>query len=249
MKSATKQIWLALAVLGLGLCAGGRAEASIVTYVGNDNGANPGDPRPNSNAAAASFNTAASAVGSLSSTITFETATLGTFTTLNAGQGVTVNSVNNSEGVENGTSRITGYNTTAGGSKYLGVAATGNPGGYVFNFAAPIAAFGAYFTGVGTSNGTVSIGFSDGTSQSITVAGNANGGVEFLGFTDAGKLISSVSTEIRGGTGDIFGVDDVRFASVNAVPEPSTVALAMSTLPIGLAWLWKRRKGAKVVAA
>ena len=69
------------------------------------------------------------------------------------------------------------------------------------------------------------------TSQTIFLSGDfSNGGVQFAGFTDAGKFISSVTiTATVDATNDIIGVDDVRFVLANGqadVPETgSTMVL------------------------
>jgi len=136
-----------------------------------------------------------------------------------------------------------GFNTTPGGSKYIPVDSsnTNQPTDTIFNFATPINAFGAYFTGAGGTNGGLSLIFNDGSTQTIQIeASNAltGGSVRFFGFTDFGASISSIKIEVGtvgGSSDDILGVDDVRFAQVAAVPEPRTlVFMAAAALVLGL---------------
>ncbi|MFO0961149.1 MAG: PEP-CTERM sorting domain-containing protein [Isosphaeraceae bacterium] len=212
------------------------AAADPILYSGSDPGVGPGGARPNSNAAAANFGAAAALLGPVN-LINCESLPLGTFTNLVAAPGVTITSQNNAAGVVTGDDVILGYNTTAGGSRFLQDSATGDPSGFNFTFATPIQAWGAYFTGVGTSSGTVTIRFNDGTARSYTVAGSTSGGVQFWGFTDAGRSISSVSALLVGGTGDVWGLDDIRFV---AVPEPASVLMAgMGLACVG--WIARRR--------
>jgi hypothetical protein len=73
------------------------------------------------------------------------------------------------------------------------------------------------------------ITFNDGIPRSIPIPFTSNGGIAFVGFTDAGAAISSVSINTLG---DIIGLDDVRFglARPPAVPEPATIALVATAL-------------------
>ncbi|RLT20429.1 MAG: hypothetical protein DWI29_03865, partial [Planctomycetota bacterium] len=67
----------------------GISHAGVITYSASDAGAGPADPRPNSNAMAASFDSNASALGSLS-IITFESAPLDAFTNLTISPGISI---------------------------------------------------------------------------------------------------------------------------------------------------------------
>ena len=71
---------------------------------------------------------------------------------------------------------------------------------------------------------------------------NSSGGADFVGFTDAGKQISVVTLYFPQ---DVVGVDDVRFGSSQAVPEPTTLVIwsLLGSLAIGLGW-WRKRKPA-----
>jgi light-regulated signal transduction histidine kinase (bacteriophytochrome) len=98
-----------------------------------------------------------------------------------------------------------------------------------------------YITGLQTDvvpNETLT--FSDGSSQTIHTPTSINGGGAFIGFTDIGKSILSVSYNA---TNDIVALDDVRFgnASVSAVPEPSTWAMMILGFA-GLGFMAYRRE-------
>ena len=83
--------------------------------------------------------------------------------------------------------------------------------------------------------------------QTINIP-NLGSGVQFLGFTDSGKLISSITVNVQlGGTGDIIGIDDVRIV---AAPEPTSLAIfgLMGLAGAGYAG-WRRRKAGKAFGA
>lgn len=236
LKLSLKQL-LSAGCLSALLALGGSAHAAVVIFSGVDPGANSTDPRPNSIAAAAAFDAAALALGS-NNIITFESAPLGAFSSLSVASGVTLTGSDffgANQTIRNtpfGTpDRQFGYNTTAGGSNFLFL----NGGSVTFSFATPIDAFGAYITGNQSplfGQGTIT--FNDGSTQTLNLANLGDGGgVEFLGFTDAGRLISSVTiTSVR----DFIGVDDVRYGSprVNAAPDGGTSALLLGLGLVGL---------------
>jgi len=207
--------------------------AAPVPFEGTDPGAGPTSLRPNSNAAAASFDLAANAVG-VPHLINFESAPLGSFTSLVIAPGVSVTLEGtdlslNSGGIRNDTGSATlGYNTTTSGTKYLGFWPNANTpvARAIFNFDQPIAAFGSYLTGLGTAAGNLFVLFNDGSSQSIAVVGTSTGGAKFFGFTDAGAAIAQVTLELRNivNSRDIFAIDDLRYSTV---PEPTIFALAV----------------------
>ena len=231
-----------LAAIGTGLCLmAGSASAAIVTYYGNDNGAVAGGARPNANAALNSFNAAAGVGG----TINFEgvaNAVNPANVTLATGVKLTATG-NSSTGGIRSTADTTplGFNTSAVGSKWLQMrpVASGTATA-VFTFTTAINAFGAFFSDTETGfPGNITIGFNDGTAQSLGLTKGANGGgVLFFGFTDLGKSFTSVtiSTGLTNSLRDIFGIDDVRYVAAPArIPEPTTLALvALALAGLGL---------------
>lgn len=192
-------------------------------------------PHPVSGAAAASFNTAIAGLGA-SSLITFEGLPLGAFTNLSVAPGVTINGTDylgNKQTIRNTTNfppgpTLDGYNTTPGGAYFVEI--QGNT--LTFSFASPIQAFGAYFSGIQTNFFQDTVNFNDGTSQVLNIPGTGTnsftGALSFVGFTDAGASISSVTINAGNGvtTGaDFIGIDDVRFGPVTSVPEPVTLSI------------------------
>jgi hypothetical protein len=143
-------------VVFLGIVAGaaGSSQGGLVTFQGADVGAGPTSPQPMSNAAAANFYSAASALGPLS-TITFENAPLGAFSSLVVAPGVIMTGRSQSGGDQsiNNTPNDTvhpqndDFNTTSGGSQYVEVGG----GTLTLNFTTPTQFFGVYLTGVQTS--------------------------------------------------------------------------------------------------
>ncbi len=205
------------------------ASAALVTFSASDVGANSTDPRPNSNAAAASFDAAAALVGSVS-TITFESSSLGSFTTLGVAPGVSIGSnqtiVNSPVGTPD---RLFGYNTTPSGSQWLSLFG----GSITFTFSTPTRAFGAYISGLQVDGETIT--FNDGSPQSVAIP-NPGSGIAFVGFIDDVGVSSITINALN----DIVGVDDVRYLSgaSTAVPEPASVLL-MGTALLGLL-VWKK---------
>lgn len=235
----------ALAVLGASQM--NPAGAGVIVYSGLDVGAGSANPRPNSNAAAASFDTAAGALGT-NTLYTFESTALGSFSTVNLGGGVSMTSATNTGSVVNapvGTpDQLYGYNTTAGGSHFVSLLA----GSLTFNFTPGIEGFGSYISGVQLDSETIT--FFDGSTETVNVPnpGLGNGGIAFVGFTDAGQSIASVTLNFNVPSGgDIVGIDDVRVlrgGDTVVTPEPASLTL----LGLGVAGLagygWRRRKTA-----
>jgi PEP-CTERM motif-containing protein len=227
------------------LVAASGAQAAIVTFSGADDGAGPGDPRPFADAAASAFD---GAVG-LHSLITFEGLPVGNFGSLGVAPGVTA-TLSNLDSSFSGISNVDqhsptplGYNTTSGGSQFLQVAPFFNDaigGSVTFTFAQPVDAFGAYLTDTQVGfPGLITVTFSDGLSQVLPVSKNSDlGGVLFFGFTDFGASIASISynTGATDSTRDVWGIDDVRYAT--PVPEPGTLSL----LAAGAGLLLRRRR-------
>lgn len=225
-----------LPAVGLLLLSVSSLNAALVVYSASD-AANSTDPRPNSNAMAASFDAAASGFGPLS-VIDFETAPVGVFNNLAVAPGVVMDGIDitsNDQEIRNSTVAFPdgywGYNTTPAGVKFVQNAA----GDVTFTFATPIQSFGAYISG--TQLDFSSMQFNDGVAQVIPIPNpsSAVGGITFVGFTDVGQSISSVTINTLG---DITGIDDVRYGTT--IPEPSTAisVLILATLSAGL----KRRR-------
>jgi hypothetical protein len=199
-----------------------------MTYIGADPGANSTAPRLMSNAQAAAFGLAAGTLGS-PTLIDFESSPLGEFASLTPVAGVTITGsdaggynqtvVNSPFGTPD---NLFGYNTTASGSQFVSLVG----GTLSFAFADPIQAFGAYLSGLeGNVVGTQTVTFWDGGSQTVNIP-KLSGGIAFVGFTDAGKSISSLTIDVHG---DVVGVDDVRFVKApqqpgGNVPEPGSIA-------------------------
>jgi hypothetical protein len=222
--------------------SGAYAFAGIITFAGEDLNAGPGGPFTNSNAAEASFATAAGAIGNVG-TITFASAPLGAFTSLTVAPGVTASgpsglSINNVPNFPSDPS-LDGFSITPGGQYVEDEAGT-----LTFTFASPVQFFGTYLTGLQIYFAQDTITFNDGTSETIDAleagTGSSVGAVNFLGFTDAGKSISSITiTSNTGGAGiDYIGVDNVMYQTT--VPEPASIGLVLTAL-LGLFLVYRAK--------
>jgi PEP-CTERM motif len=228
-----------LAAASLVLCAGSAMAGTINTFNGLDDGAPVTGPFPNSAAAQLSLLTAATAFGP-TNTITFEGLPLG-FTTspVTVASGVTMTQAgfNIGSGILNTTfGNLNGFNTSPGGSYYVGVAENTT----TFNFAAPTNSFGFYGTGLQTdASSAIILTFNDGTSQTVDFSTlTVNGGAEYFGITDTASFSSITITAFTStpppdlppdtvGTTDSWGIDDVSYnsASTAPTPEPSSLLL------------------------
>jgi hypothetical protein len=224
MKMTRLTIRWALATLALS--GVGAASAALAIFTGSDPGAGVAGPFPNSAAAQTAFLLAAAGQGS-TSTIDFESLAPGYAANFLAATGVSVSLTGANygpgfSGISDSTiGNVWGFNTTSGGSNWLGFL----EGSATFNFDDPIAAFGFYLTGVQQSLFGTMIGvtFNNGTTQQLLVPGTANGGAAFFGFVNSGASISSLQIYEFGI--DAWGIDDVLFTRAN-VPEPSSLLLA-----------------------
>lgn len=243
MRTASKLLILGCISLGL---SSGMANASPITFIGEDVQPTPSPTvRTNSDAAHAAFVAAAAGIGSIA-TLTFETSPLGSFTNLAVAPGVTMNgtdSFGTPQTIRNTSNfpaapSLDGTNTTSGGSHFVEMVG----GNLVFTFTNPVQFFGAYLTGIQTNFFSDRITFNDGSAQSFTLAGTGTssgvGETAFFGFTDAGRSITSITiTTGDANSGDFIGVDDVSY-QVAAVPEPTTLTL----LGLGLAGVIARHR-------
>lgn len=204
-----------------------QAHASLVTFIGGDDGVSSLSQMTNSLAAAAAFNAAASGL----STIDFEGA-------LPAGVTISGGSITNNSGC----GALCGFNTTSGGQNFLSLFG----GSTTFTFAAPVSAFGFYVTGLQTNLvPQETLTFLDGSSQTINAPSAINGGGAFIGFTDAGKSITSISYNA---TNDIVVIDDVRYGAAGAVPEATTWAMFLVGFGV-LGATVRRKRAADALAA
>ncbi|MFZ2988830.1 PEP-CTERM sorting domain-containing protein [Ideonella sp.] len=222
LKTAT--VALGLSLLG-SVCA---AQSAINTYSGSDDAADTSGPWTQSAAAETSFGSAAAGFGSLQ-TLTFEAQALGMggFTQGNASVAISGSDYGNGfSGVSNTTfGNLYGFNVTSGGSQWLGAPA----GSATFTFAGGTHAFGAYFTGLQTvfsGSSLMVVTFNDGTSQTLAVPVNANGGASYFGFTNTNAFSSVTLSNV---SNDAWGVDNVSF-TVTSVPEPGSMALMVAGL-------------------
>jgi hypothetical protein len=253
--SRNRLIALAAASAIIALTTAG-ADAAIVTFSGQDDGAPIAGPFPNSVAQQAAFLTAASAFGAVNSH-DFQNQPLGfnaNLTWLNGDGTVAINAANlgtNISGVNNtnlGTN-LAGFNVGPG-DRWLGFP----DGTATFNFTTPSHSFGTFFTGLQTGFGpTLQFTFNDGSAQTLDIPVAVNGGVDFFGFTDTSAFSSvTISRPCDPTAGcDFYGVDVVSMnaATVNsAVPEPSTWAMMILGF-VGLGFMAYRRKAKPALMA
>jgi hypothetical protein len=196
------------------------AHAHVTVYSGADYGVDPG-PIPNSNYAQSQWYPAAVSLpgGGSYGLVTFEAITQFGYISapLTVAPGVTVSGPslpslimeNQDQGY------LYGFNTTPGGSNFLFVLG----GSATFTFSTPIQAFGCYITGAQPETFSETVTFNDGSPQTVPIAQGGYGGCQFLGFTDPGQRIYSVTFNTGN---DAIGIDDVQYVTV---PEPSTLAL------------------------
>ncbi len=168
------------------------------------------------------------------SLINFESAPLGSFNNLIVAPGVTM-SGSDISGVDQtilnapnaALPTLFGYNTTLGGANYVTVSG----GTLTFSFATPTDKLLAPTSPASRISSAMRSPFSDGSSETADLPNDGTsssvGALDFVGFTDAGKSISSITIDAGNNGFDDIGVDDVRFESPGAasVPEPATLAL------------------------
>jgi hypothetical protein len=249
MSVTTKLIAAGLVLLSFTMVP---ATAGIVTFTGADFGVLPSSPSgPNSTQAATNFAAAAALLGNVSS-ITFESAPVGSFSSLVVAPGVSISGSDHAganQAIKNTFNAsfpsLDGYNTTPGGSNFVEMMG----GSLVFTLSTPIQFFGAFLSGV-QNFVQDTYTFSDGTSQTIDVPETGTSGsvgeLVFVGFTDAGKSITSVTVNAGTAGFDALGVDDVRYQSAaTTVPEPASMALVLTGCFFGLTLWFRRRRQAR----
>jgi hypothetical protein len=200
------------------------AQASITIFSAQDDGVSTAGPFPNSDGAQSSFLGAASVFGPVTTEKFQEFApgaggfggTLpisGGHVTLTTDFGIPYGGVNNDV-----SSNVYGF-PLPGETNWLGFSG----GSATFAFNGPSNSFGFYTTGVQTVfTSSFTVTFNDGTSQSLDIPINVNGGASYFGFTDTSAFNSVTITNI---SGDAWGVSDVSYNFTQGVPEPATWAL------------------------
>lgn len=228
--------WVVASLVFLAPClSANAARAGVVTHLGSDPGAGPGQAAPAAAAAAAAFSTEA---GTLSA-ITFEAAPRGDFSSLGVAPGVTVTLAGTDAAPPPGfqygiasdhpDAKI-GYNVTSGGSQFLRFTPLLGVGtaSLTFHFTSAIDAIGLTITGLGLSSGPLYAIFGPGPDGERALSGDATGGRIFLGLTGLNAGITDFRLELRGVAAtsrDVFAVDDVLYRSqvvAATVPEPAT---------------------------
>lgn len=213
-------------------------QAAPTVYSGSDNGAGSASPRPNSDATASTFDAAASSLGSVN-VIDFESAPLGSFTNLVVAPGVTINGsdyFSSPQSIVNAPvgspDYLYGYNTTLGGDTFLSLYG----GSVTFSFSPTVVAFGAYFSGLQVASQTIT--YTSGNTETIYLP-YLDGGIAFVGFTDANASIASITINALN---DITGIDDVRYVTggTNQVPDASATLPLLGLALASLAMLRRR---------
>ena len=228
-------------------------------FEGRDNNVSFGSPLPNSNAAAAQFDNAASALGTVN-VIDFENLPLGNFSSLEVAPGTTLTLSNTPDpvrsivdlGITNDTENgFAGFNTTTEGANFLRFGTQPNVetiATATFSFAVPVQTFGAYITALDRDpRNELSLSFTDGTSQLLGPIRGVDSvnpsGAQFFGFTTPGESISSVTIRERfldspDNFNYLVGIDDVRTVPI---PEPDS-ALGILAFGVGGSLLLLKRK-------
>ena len=232
-----------LAASALAIFAVAPANAALMVYQGTDQNPSGAGPWANSDAAAAAFDAAAAPT----TKVTFESESLGAFSSLSPAAGLTVAGTDfyganqTIRDVPYCSFALCGGNTTSGGANFLFLL-----GGHsTFTFSSAVRAFGAYVGGQQISS--INVFFNNGTDQTIYLDPNGyQGQLGFIGFTDTSNLITSVRINANN---DFLSVDDVRFAiGKGGVPEPAAWALMLSGFGL-VGGAMRRRRSLEVTYA
>jgi|ERR1039458_4344454 hypothetical protein len=224
-----KMLLIAGTLVVLAAFTGGAKASTLTVYSGGDNSVSSLSQMTNSVVAETAFAAAAPGLN----VITFESG---------VPSGVTISggSVTNNSGCGS----LCGFNTTPGGSYFYVL----DGGTATFDFTTPIDALGMYITGLQTNLvPQETITFSDGSSETIDTPSAINGGGAFVGFTDIGASIVSVSYNA---TNDAVSLDDVQYGSVTVTtPEPGTLSMIlMGLVALGLLVGMKGYRGNRLAA-
>lgn len=215
-------------------------------FGGLDAATGPADPRPNSNAMAAAFDTIAADINPIRSITMERLALQGPVGAIALNNEVVATAVNGSLEILNVDDTILGWNTTVFGSKHLRFTPNFNAGvqGVLLTFLNPINAVGMYINGLEDrfSGPDITLFAAQPIIVGVGVNKPAQAGVAFLGLaTDAGMYNQAFIAQnaADGNTRDIIGIDDIRYTAC-AVPEPGTIA----AIGLGVVALIGRRRKA-----
>jgi len=228
--------------LGVVATAASVLSAAPTTFYGLDAGVNPTDARPRSDAARDRFLNAAGAV----STLTYDdlSTTANNTSAKDVGLGVLMSvSGNMRSGIRSTPGSASNGFRTSGANRFFLSDTNGAMGGtpvLTIDFSAPVDSFGSYFTGLSTAGGnTLTLTYSDGGIETLSLSGALTGGSLYFGFIDTGRSISRLRIE-SANSGDNFSLDDTSFGLTSA-PIPLPTASAMGLAGLALVGFGRRR--------